>query len=538
MEQSRSGPMVGRTVLVTGGSGGIGRATALGLAAMGAHLAITGRDRGRTDDAAREIRAAGGGQADVFVADLSSQSQVRRLAGEVLQRLSRIDVLVNNAGGYWNTRHVTADGLERTFALNHLAPFLLTSLLLDRLKHSAPARVVTVSSNVQATGRIDFDDLQAERSYSGARAYNQSKLANVLFTYELARRLQGTLVTANALHPGVVRTAFGAEDPGSVQRLFTPFMRPFMKAPGRGAATSIHLASAPDLEQVTGRYFARSKPRRSSKRSYDQAAAARLWQVSAALVGLTAAGVTTSPARGKADLSRRPRASPAACGSSTRTFTGPDGRARVRTYPAIWADSPGACAACCKSNDSRHDHQRRPGPGGHRPVIVVKGVSLGEDGRAEAHHRWLALRAHLKDGVPLTRVAALARLARVRHPGRVPRRPRLGLHLRAPGAGDGRPEDPGPGCRHPPHHRVRLPQEGGPTWPPTCRMRPATPGRSSAACCSAATSPSTRRPHSLSPTPSRPAPPPGRPAGARAFLPPAASRCSDLASATGLIPGR
>ncbi len=185
MEQARSGPMAGRTVLVTGGSGGIGRATALGLAAMGAHLAITGRDRGRTQDAAGEIRAVGG-QVDMFVADLSSQAQVRRLAGEVLQSLPRIDVLVNNAGGFWNTRHVTADGLERTFALNHLAPFLLTSLLLARLKHSAPARVVTVSSN-QAIGRIDFDDLQGERSYSGARAYNQSKLANVLFTYELAR---------------------------------------------------------------------------------------------------------------------------------------------------------------------------------------------------------------------------------------------------------------------------------------------------------------------------------------------------------------
>ncbi len=350
MEQSRSVPMAGRTVLVTGGSGGIGRATALGLAAMGAHLAITGRDRGRTEDAAREIRA-GGGQVDVFVADLSCQAQVRRLAGEVLQRLSRIDALVNNAGGCWNTRHVTADGLERTFALNHLAPFLLTSLLLDRLKHSAPARVVTVSSNVQAIGRIDFDDLQGERSYSGARAYNQSKLANVLFTYELARRLQGTSVTANALHPGVVRTAFGAEDPSGVQRLFTPFMRPIMKAPAQGAATSIHLASAPDLEQVTGCYFACSKPRRSSKRSYDQAAAARLWQVSADLAGLTAAEVTTSPASGKADLSRRPRASPTACGSSARTFTGQDGRARVRTYPAIWADSPGACSTSCKSND-------------------------------------------------------------------------------------------------------------------------------------------------------------------------------------------
>jgi retinol dehydrogenase 14 len=222
---------------------------------------------------------------DAFVADLSAQSQVRRLAAEVLQRLPRIDVLVNNAGGFWNTRHVTADGLERTFALNHLAPFLLTSLLLGRLKRTAPARVVTVSSNVQARGRIDFDDLQAERSYSGARAYNQSKLANVLFTYELARRLEGTAVTANALHPGLVRTSFGAEDPGAVQRLLVPFVRPFMKAPARGAATSIHLASAPGLEHVTGRFFVGSKPRRSSERSYDQAAAARLWQVSTELAG-------------------------------------------------------------------------------------------------------------------------------------------------------------------------------------------------------------------------------------------------------------
>ncbi|MGH9151065.1 MAG: SDR family oxidoreductase [Acidimicrobiales bacterium] len=280
--------MAGRTVLVTGGTGGIGRATALGLAAMGAHLAITGRDRGRTEDAAREIGAAGGERVDVFVADLSSQAEVRRLADEVLQRLPRIDVLVNNVGGYWDTRHVTADGLEHTFALNHLAPFLLTALLLDRLTQSAPARVVTVSSHAHALGRIDFDDLQGERSYSGARAYNQSKLANVLFTYELARKLPATSVTANALHPGVVRTGFGAEDPGLLQRLFVPFLLPFMKGPARGAATSIHLASAPDLGQVTGRFYADRKPRSSSKRSYDEADAARLWRVSGNLVGLTA----------------------------------------------------------------------------------------------------------------------------------------------------------------------------------------------------------------------------------------------------------
>jgi retinol dehydrogenase 14 len=297
MEPIRDGPLAGRTVLVTGGTAGIGKATALGLATMGARVGITGRDRVRSEAAAREIRAAGGGQVEVFIGDLSAQAEVRRLADEVLHSLSRIDVLVNNVGGYWNTRHMTADGLERTFALNHLAPFLLTHLLLDRLTHSAPARVVTVSSNAQAQGRIDFDDLQGELSYSGARAYSQSKLANVLFSYELARRLHGTSVTSNALHPGVVSTAFGAEDPATVQRVFIPFVRRFMKTPAQGAATSIHLASAPALEQVTGRYFADSKPKTSSKLSYDKTVAARLWQISADLVGLTTAGGTPSQPR-------------------------------------------------------------------------------------------------------------------------------------------------------------------------------------------------------------------------------------------------
>jgi retinol dehydrogenase-14 len=292
MEQIHGGPMAGKTVLVTGASRGIGKATALGLATMGAQVAITGRDRDRTEDTARGIHTANGGQVDVYVADLSAQSEVRRLAEEVLRSYPRIDVLINNVGGYWNTRHVTADGLEQTFTLNHLAPFLLTNLLLDRLMQSGPARVVTVSSNAQAQGRIDFDDLQGTSSYSGARAYSQSKLANLLFTYELARRLHGTPVTANALHPGVVSTSFGGEDPASVQRVFIPFLRPFMKTAAQGAATSIYLASAPELEQVSGRYFANSKPKRSSERSYDEAAAARLWQVSSELVGLADAADT------------------------------------------------------------------------------------------------------------------------------------------------------------------------------------------------------------------------------------------------------
>jgi NAD(P)-dependent dehydrogenase (short-subunit alcohol dehydrogenase family) len=204
----------------------------------------------------------------------------------LLDAYPSVDVLVNNVGGSWATRHVTADGLERTFAVNHLAAFLLTSLLLDRLRASAPARVVTVSSAAQSTGAIDFDDLQGERDYSERKAYPQSKLASLMFTYELARRLEGTGVTANALHPGVVNTGFGAEDPGLIFKVLVPVMRPFMKTPAKGAATSVFLASSPQVNGVSGQYFANSSPRTSNKASYDVAAAARLWQVSAGLVGL------------------------------------------------------------------------------------------------------------------------------------------------------------------------------------------------------------------------------------------------------------
>jgi retinol dehydrogenase 14 len=291
MPKFSGGPMAGKTVVVTGSTGGIGRATALGLAVMGARVAVTGRDAERTNDTAREIRAASGGQIDSFVADLSSQSQVRRLADELLERLPRIDVLVNNAGGYWSTRRVSADGLEHTFALNHLAPFLLTNLLLDKLQRTAselgaPARVVMVSSYVHKQGRIDFADIQGEQGYTGARAYSQSKLANILFAYELARRVDATSVVANALHPGVVSTSLGVDDPSRTQRLIVPLVRTLMKSPAQGATTSIYLAAAPELDGVTGRYFVNSKPKRSSKLSYDEPTAARLWQMSADLVGI------------------------------------------------------------------------------------------------------------------------------------------------------------------------------------------------------------------------------------------------------------
>jgi len=282
--------MVGKIVLITGGTGGIGKATAIGLARLGARVGITGRDVARTGQVAADIRAASGNPAvDPFAADMSSQAEVRRLAVAVLETYPRLDVLINNVGGFWAHRHPTADGLEHTFALNHLAPFLLTNLLLDRLKASAPARVVTVSSGAQSAGRIDFNDLQSARNYSGQRAYSQSKLANIMFTNELARRLEGTGVTASSVHPGVVRTNFGAEDQAWLFTVVSKVVLPFLKTPAQGAQTSIYLASSPDVDGVTGQFFAGGKPKTANRVAYDTDMTARLWSVSADLVGMTSA---------------------------------------------------------------------------------------------------------------------------------------------------------------------------------------------------------------------------------------------------------
>ena len=277
--------MTGKTVLITGVRAASAARRPLGLASMGARVGITGRDRHRADAAAAAIASESGNPAiDVFVADMSSQVEVRKLADEVLAAYPRLDVLLNNVGGFWAHRHVTADGLEHTFALNHLAPFLLTNLLLDRLIASAPARVVTVSSGAQSMGKIDFDDLMGEKEYSGSQAYNQSKLANVMFTYELAKRLEGTGVTATALHPGLTSTAFSAEDPS--MGLLVKVLRPFMKSPARGAETPIFLASSPEVAGVSGEYFAEPQGEEVPRFSYEAATTARLWQVSAGLVGL------------------------------------------------------------------------------------------------------------------------------------------------------------------------------------------------------------------------------------------------------------
>jgi retinol dehydrogenase-14 len=283
--------MAGRVCLVTGATSGIGKATAAGLARLGADLVLVARDPAKGEATKAEIkRLTGNPRIELLCADLSSQAAIRQAAEDYRAGHDRLHVLVNNAGGYWATRHTTVDGLELTFALNHLAYILLTNLLLDLLRAGAPARIVNVTSSAQAFGDIHFDDLQFERRYRGQAAYNQSKLANVLFTYELARRLDGSGVTVNCLAPGVTRTNFGRDDSGPVMRLLTPLARPFMRSPSEGAATAVWLASSSEAAGVSGRYYlrrrARPTPRRSSRRSYDTELARRLWQVSEELTGL------------------------------------------------------------------------------------------------------------------------------------------------------------------------------------------------------------------------------------------------------------
>lgn len=278
--------MTGKTVLITGASQGIGKAAAAGLAQKGATVGIVARSPERGAAAVDDIKASSGSQSvHLFLADLSAQQQVRRLAHEVLDRFARLDVLINNAGALNMTRSVTADGIETTFAVNHLAAFLLTNLLLRRLEESAPSRIVTVSSAAARGAAIDFEDLQGEHGYRGWRAYGQSKLANILFTYELARRLQGTGVTANCLHPGVIRSGFGKNGRG-LMRLGMILAGPFMANPEKGAQTLIYLASSPKVEGVSGKYFVNCREATSPRASYDERTARALWEVSEEMTGL------------------------------------------------------------------------------------------------------------------------------------------------------------------------------------------------------------------------------------------------------------
>lgn len=280
--------MNGRTCLITGATSGIGRATAIELARRGATLVLVARDRGRGEDTMREIRErTDNRQVTLLLADLSSQQSIRELARAFLATNRPLHVLLNNAGVVNLGRSVTVDGIETVFAVNHLGYFLLTNLLLDRLKQSAPARIVNVASEVHKIGGLNFDDLQNERRFRSMGVYGQSKLANILFTYELARRLAGSGVTVNCLHPGAVATGLGKNN-GAWAQVLIRILGTFFRTPEQGAATSIYLASSPAVAGVSGKYFMNSKERRSSKASYDEAAARRLWEISAQMTGLGA----------------------------------------------------------------------------------------------------------------------------------------------------------------------------------------------------------------------------------------------------------
>ena len=277
--------MQGKTVLITGATAGIGLGTAEALAKRGADLLLVGRDAAKTERVAASLRDKGG-IVTLFVADLSKQDAVRRLADEVRAKTARLDVLINNVGAISQHRTESADGTEMTFALNHLAPFLLTNLLFDLLQVSAPARVVTVSSAAHTWGTMDFTDLDYRKGYGGWKAYGRSKLANILFTYELARRSAGTGVTSNALHPGFVASDFGHNNGGLFAVMLKLTQRLFAISVEDGAKTSDHLASASGVIEGTGKYFVKSRPVASSKASYDETAWRRLWDVSAEMVGL------------------------------------------------------------------------------------------------------------------------------------------------------------------------------------------------------------------------------------------------------------
>ena len=274
--------MNGKTCLVTGATSGVGLKTAEGLAAAGARIVVAGRNEQKV--AALVARL--GPDTGSHVADLSNQDDVRRLAHEVQERYDRIDVLINNAGAFYQRRQENAGGIEMTFALNHLAPFLLTNLLLDYLKAGGPARIVTVASFAHKGQKLDFDDLEGKRKYGGWKAYGRSKLANILFTYELARRLEGTGVTANCLHPGFVASKFGHNNGGFVKGVIGLGQRMFAISEEKGALTSLHLASSAEADGVTGKYFVKSKEAASSAASHDKDAQARLWEISAEMVGL------------------------------------------------------------------------------------------------------------------------------------------------------------------------------------------------------------------------------------------------------------
>jgi retinol dehydrogenase 14 len=278
--------MTGRTCLVTGGNSGIGKATALGLARMGANVVIVCRNKEKGEAALKDIIASSGNRnVELILADMSSQDSVRKLASDFKAEHEKLHLLVNNAGIYLTRRISTVDGLEATFATNHLGTFLLTNLLLDVLKASTPSRIVNVSSDAHFGAKVNFEDLQGEKKFSGWQAYGQSKLAMILFTHELARRLEGTGVTVNSAHPGVVRTNF-ANNNGLVTFGFR-LLRPFFIGPRTAAKRVLYVATSPDLDGVSGKYFTKMHEARSSEESYEDESAKRLWQISEQLTNLS-----------------------------------------------------------------------------------------------------------------------------------------------------------------------------------------------------------------------------------------------------------
>ena len=285
----------GKTVVVTGGNSGIGYETAAALGVMGARVLITARNAAKGAAAQRALaeRIGSAGSVELVVFDLADLSSVRAGAAEILERCPRLDVLVNNAGLILTERSETVDGYEATFAINHLGPFLLTNLLLERIKASAPARIVNVASTAhnQARKGMPFDDLQSTGKYAAMRVYGESKLANILFTSELVRRLEGTGVTANSLHPGTVRTGYGADgDTKGLLAVGIKIAAPFFLSPLKGARTSVYLSSAPEVAEVSGQYFAKCTPKNPKRQARDTEGARRLWTVSEKLVGLTPVG--------------------------------------------------------------------------------------------------------------------------------------------------------------------------------------------------------------------------------------------------------
>jgi NAD(P)-dependent dehydrogenase (short-subunit alcohol dehydrogenase family) len=274
----------GKTCLITGANAGIGKVTAQKLAEMGATVVMVCRNRQKGEAALKQIKAkSGNASVELMIADLSSQAEIRRLADEFKAKHQRLEVLLNNAGVYLPKRALTVEGLEMTFAVNHLAYFLLTNLLLEVLQKSAPSRIVSVSSEAHKYGKVEFDNLQGEREYKGIPAYSNSKLENVLFTHELARRLAGTGVTANSLHPGAVATSIFRNTPKPIEWL----IKLLTMSPEKGAETSVYLATSGEVEGISGKYFEKKQEKYPSRTAQDEELARKLWQVSEQLTGLS-----------------------------------------------------------------------------------------------------------------------------------------------------------------------------------------------------------------------------------------------------------